>query len=64
MNDIIQIPENFKIKDNCLKEKIILITGSGDGIGAVAAKTFAKYGATIILLSKTEKKLSLSMMRS
>lgn len=57
MNDIIQIPENFKIKDNCLKEKIILITGSGDGIGAVAAKTFAKYGATIILLSKTEKKI-------
>ena len=57
MNEIIQIPEKFKPKENCLKDKVILITGTGDGIGAVAAKTFAKYGATIILLSKTEKKI-------
>lgn len=57
MNEIIQIPTNFKPKENCLKDKVILITGTGDGIGAVAAKTFAKYGATIILLSKTEKKI-------
>ena len=57
MNEIIQTPKNFHPQDNCLKEKVILITGSGDGIGATAAKTFAKYGATIILLSKTEKKI-------
>jgi len=57
MNDIIQTPTNFKPQANCLKDKIILITGTGDGIGATAAKTFAKYGATIILLSKTEKKI-------
>ena len=57
MNDLIQIPANFKPQENCLKDKVILITGTGDGIGATAAKTFAKYGATIILLSKTEKKI-------
>ena len=57
MTDLIQIPTNFKPQENCLKDKIILITGTGDGIGATAAKTFAKYGATIILLSKTEKKI-------
>ena len=57
MNELIQIPTNFKPQENCLKDKVILITGTGDGIGAVAAKTFAKYGATIILLSKTEKKI-------
>lgn len=57
MNDIIKTPTNFKPQANCLKDKIILITGTGDGIGATAAKTFAKYGATIILLSKTEKKI-------
>ena len=57
MKDLIQIPANFKPQENCLKDKIILITGTGDGIGATAAKTFAKYGATIILLSKTEKKI-------
>ncbi|MCK5723532.1 MAG: YciK family oxidoreductase [Gammaproteobacteria bacterium] len=57
MTEIIQIPTTFKPQTNCLKDKVILITGTGDGIGATAAKTFAKYGATIILLSKTEKKI-------
>lgn len=57
MNKLIQIQNNFKANEACLKDKIILITGTGDGIGATAAKTFAKYGATIILLSKTEKKI-------
>ncbi|MCW8092201.1 YciK family oxidoreductase [Alteromonas sp. ASW11-130] len=40
-----------------LKNKIILITGAGDGIGAVAAKTYAEYGATCILLGRTVSKL-------
>ena len=57
MNETIQIPTNFKPQDNCLKNKVILITGTGDGIGATAAKTYAEYGATVILLSKTEKKI-------
>lgn len=57
MNELIQIPTNFKPQENCLKDKVILITGTGDGIGATAAKTYAKYGATVILLSKTEKKI-------
>lgn len=57
MTNMISVPENFQAQENCLKDKVILITGTGDGIGATAAKTFAKYGATIILLSKTEKKL-------
>ena len=57
MNELIQVPADFKAQDNCLKDKIILVTGTGDGIGKVAAKTFAQYGATVILLSKTEKKI-------
>jgi len=57
MTDLITLPSDFTPEENCLKDKVILITGTGDGIGATAAKTFAKYGATIILLSKTEKKI-------
>lgn len=57
MNEIINIPTDFQAKENCLKDKIILVTGTGDGIGKVAAKTYAQYGATVILLSKTEKKI-------
>lgn len=42
---------------NCLHDKIILVTGAGDGIGKVAALTYAKYGATVLLLGKTQEKL-------
>jgi len=40
-----------------LADRIILITGAGDGIGRVAAKSFAAYGATVILLGRTTRKL-------
>jgi len=48
---------NFQPEENCLAEKVILITGAGAGIGQTAAKTFAAHGATVILLGKTTKKL-------
>ena len=40
-----------------LSNKTILITGAGDGIGKVCAKTFAEHGANVILLGRTQSKL-------
>lgn len=40
-----------------LKDKIILVTGAGDGIGKAAAKAYAKHGATVVLLGRTTQKL-------
>ena len=40
-----------------LKDKTILITGAGDGIGKAAALTYAQFGATVILLGRTTEKL-------
>lgn len=48
---------NYSAPDNLLKDRVILVTGAGDGIGKAAAKTYAQYGATIILLGKTIEKL-------
>jgi len=48
---------DYSIKENCLANKTILITGAGDGIGKEAALTYAKLGATVILLGKTVTKL-------
>lgn len=48
---------NFQPQPDCLKGKNILVTGAGDGIGRVAALTYAKYGATVLLLGKTASKL-------
>ena len=42
---------------NALSGKVILITGAGDGLGAATAKTYASFGATVILLGKTREKL-------
>ena len=48
---------NYQIKTNSLADKIILVTGAGDGIGRQAALTYAELGATVILLGKTTSKL-------
>lgn len=48
---------NYSIKDACLNNKTILVTGAGAGIGRTAALTYAKLGATVILLGKTVSKL-------
>ena len=48
---------NYSIKDACLNNKTILVTGAGAGIGRTAALTYAKLGATVILLGKTVNKL-------
>ncbi|MEL0620268.1 YciK family oxidoreductase [Psychrobacter proteolyticus] len=48
---------NFVPSSNCLDGKTILVTGAGDGIGRVAALTYARYGATVLLLGRTSSKL-------
>ena len=40
-----------------LKDRIILVTGATDGIGRVAAKTFASHGATVVLLARSMLRL-------
>lgn len=42
---------------NLLENKVIMVTGAGDGIGRVAAKTFADHGATVVLAGRTVAKL-------
>ncbi len=52
-NDI----RNFVPYEGCLDGKTILVTGAGDGIGRVAALTYARYGADVLLLGRTSSKL-------
>jgi NAD(P)-dependent dehydrogenase (short-subunit alcohol dehydrogenase family) len=47
----------FAPAPDVLAGRNILITGAGEGIGAAAAKTFACFGANVILLGRTRNKL-------
>lgn len=50
-------PKLYQARPDLLADRVILVTGAGDGIGAAAAKAFAAHGATVILLGRTIRKL-------
>lgn len=49
--------KSYPAPSDLLKERVILITGAGNGIGRVAARSYASHGATVVLLGRTVKKL-------
>lgn len=51
------ILENYSAPKDLLKDRVVLITGAGQGLGRAAALTYANYGATVILHGRKVKKL-------
>ncbi|WP_299178219.1 YciK family oxidoreductase [uncultured Neptuniibacter sp.] len=47
----------YQAPETLLKDRVILVTGAGSGIGRTAAITYAAHGATVILLGRTLEKL-------
>ncbi|MEM9256091.1 MAG: YciK family oxidoreductase [Pseudomonadota bacterium] len=52
-----RVPTGYHPAADLLKNRTILVTGAGDGIGRAAARSYAKHGATVLLLGRTEQKL-------
>jgi len=51
------IPDNYHPSKDLLKDRVILVTGAGDGIGKAAAMMYARHGANIVLTGRTSHKL-------
>ena len=51
------IPAGYTPADGLLRERVILITGAGGGVGSATAMACARLGATPVLLGRNVKKL-------
>lgn len=52
-----QFMNNYQPPIDLLNNRVILITGAGQGLGKAAALKFAEYGATVVLHGKSTSKL-------
>ncbi|MCK2183193.1 YciK family oxidoreductase [Halomonas getboli] len=48
---------DYEAPRGLLDGRVILVTGAGDGIGRAAALSYARHGATVVLLGRTIAKL-------
>ncbi|MFN3580903.1 MAG: YciK family oxidoreductase [Pseudomonas sp.] len=48
---------DYQAPKDLLKDRVIVITGAGDGIGRACALSCAAHGATVVLIGRTPSKL-------
>tara|TARA_B100002003_G_scaffold62214_1_gene57480 strand:- start:422 stop:1174 length:753 start_codon:yes stop_codon:yes gene_type:complete len=49
--------QDYQAPADLLKDRIVMVTGAGSGIGRAAAKAYAAHGATVILVGRTVSRL-------
>jgi len=46
------IPESFRVTDDLLRDRVILVTGATGGFGKTVSLALARHGATVILVAR------------
>ena len=49
--------QDYQAPADLLKDRIVMVTGAGSGIGRAAAKAYAAHGATVILVGRPVSRL-------
>lgn len=49
--------QDYQAPADLLKDRIVMVTGAGSGIGRAAARAYAAHGATVILVGRTVSRL-------
>lgn len=55
--EVTRHPDGYTPPKELLRERVILVTGAGDGIGAALSRACADHGATVVLMGRTQAKL-------